>query len=94
MINGVEMEMTRNSTQQATTTTLSPMLIVPFVFCSDPVVSLAFRAKMKAGMMQMRKRKYAPQQIIVKAESTRAQVAKLSLASAGEDASVVVAVVS
>ena len=48
---------------------------------------------MKVGMMQMRKRKYAPQQIIVKAESTRAQVAQLSLASAREDASVVVAVV-
>ena len=93
MINGVEMEMTRNSTQQATTATLSPMLIVPFVCCSDPVDSLAFRAKMKAGMMQMRKRRYAPQQIIVKAENTRAQIAKLSLASAGEDASVVVAVV-
>ena len=55
--------------------------------------SLGLRAKMKAGMIQMRKRRYAPQQIILKAESTRAQVAQLSLASAGKDASVVVAVV-
>ena len=52
---------------------------VPFVFCLAPVDSLALRAKMKAGMMQMRKRRYAPQQIIVKAEHTRAQVAQLSL---------------
>ena len=87
------MEMTRESTAQTTTATLSAMLILPFFFCSDPVDSLALRAKMKAGMMQIRKRRYAPQQIIVKAESTRAQVAQLLLASAEEDASVVVAVV-
>ena len=87
------MEMTRNSAKQATTTTLSTMLIVLFFICLAPVDSLAFREKMKAGMMQMRKRRYAPQQIIVKAENTRAQIAQLSLTSAGEDASVVVAVV-
>ena len=50
-------------------------------------------ARTKAGMMQHRKMRYKPQQIIVMAESTRANVAKTLPASTGLDAHVVVAAV-
>ena len=71
--------MTRKSTQQATTATLSAMLMAALVFRSDPVVPLALMARTKAGMMQMRQSKDVPQQIIVMMENTRAHVVKPSI---------------
>ena len=71
--------MMRNSTQQATTATLSVMLMAALVFRSDPVVPLALMARTKAGMMQMRQTKDVPQQIIVMMENTRAHMVKTSL---------------
>ena len=73
--------MTRNSTQQATTATLSAMLMAALFFCSDPVVLLALRARTKAGMRQMRQNKDVPQQTNVMMENTRAHVVRTSLPS-------------
>ena len=89
-------KMTQNNTRKQTaakTAALSAMLMAAILFWLGPVESLAMMAKTKAGMMQERQMRYTPQQIIVMAESTRANVAKTLPSSTGLDAHVVVAAV-
>ena len=90
------MKMTQNNTRKQTvakTAALSPMLMAAKLFWLDRVESLAMMARTKAGMMQERQMRYKPQQIIVMAESTRANVAKTLPSFTVLDAHVVVAAV-
>ena len=87
------MKITRNSTKLTTTTTLSTMLMMALVFCSDPVDPMALIARIKAGMMHMRQKRDVPQQITVRMENTRAHIAKPFCCCSGGDTYVVVAAV-
>ena len=83
--------MTKNSTVQTITATLSPMLMPAKLFCEDPVVVRARMARMRAGTEQTRRAQERPQQNNVKMEKTRAHIATPELSCTGGDMEVVVA---
>ena len=86
--------MTRNTTLQTTTATLSPMLMPALLVCEFPLVVSATMARMRAGMMQVRQRREDPQQSSVKMEKIRAHIAIPEWSSAGGDTTVVLVVVA
>ena len=87
------MKITRNSTLQITTATLSPMLMPAFFFCEGPLVVSATMARMRAGMVQLRQTREVPQQSSVKIEKIKAHIAIPEWSSVGGDTTVVVAAV-